>query len=59
IYDTAVKFNWYVEGIPERGYGYTDTIRYARKDFRVYEWKASIQDLESISDWQPGDVPNP
>ena len=59
FYDTATKFNWYVEGIPERGYGFTDTIRYARKDFKVYEWKASIGDLESISGWEPGDVPNP
>lgn len=56
LYNSAQTFNWYREGLPERGYGFTDTIRYARKDLAVYQWKASIQDLERISDWVPADV---
>lgn len=52
-YDAASSFNWWTEGLPDRGYGFTETIRYARKDFRVYEWRASVRDLVGVSDWEP------
>lgn len=59
FYDTAQEFTWTDEGLPERGYGFSENIRYARKDFTVYEWQAEVEDLMRISGWLPGDVPNP
>jgi hypothetical protein len=59
FYDAALKFSWTDEGLPERGYGFSENIRYARKDLTVYEWRADVQDLMRISGWLPGDVPNP
>ena len=52
-YNAATKFSWWTDGLPTRGYGFTETIRYARKDFRVYEWRASAHDLVGVSDWVP------
>jgi len=52
-YNAATKFSWWTDGLPPRGYGFTETIRYARKDFRVYEWSASAHDLVGVSDWVP------
>ena len=57
-YDAASSFNWWTEGLPEGGYGFTETIRYARKDFRVYEWRASMRDLVGVSDWVPSWEPS-
>lgn len=59
FYDAALKFSWNDEGLPERGYGFSENIRYARKDFTVYEWQAEVEDLMRVSGWLPGDVPNP
>ena len=55
FYDTAVGFNWTKDGLPDRGYGFTESIRYARKDITVYEWKAGEEDLVRVSDWRPAD----
>jgi len=52
-YDAAANFNWTTEGLPSRGYGFTETIRYARKDFKVYEWNAQSKQLLAVSDWAP------
>jgi len=57
FYDTAVDFTWNQEGLPERGYGFSDTVRWARKDLTVYEWQAEAQDMVRISGWIPADVP--
>ncbi|MBM4463358.1 MAG: ABC transporter substrate-binding protein [Chloroflexi bacterium] len=58
-YNAAINFNWWTEGLPARGYGFNESVRYARKDFTVYEWKADAQDLVRASDWLPCDNPNP
>jgi ABC-type branched-subunit amino acid transport system substrate-binding protein len=52
-YDAASNFNWTTDGLPARGYGFTETIRYARKDFKVYEWNAQARKLVGVSDWAP------
>lgn len=52
-YDAALDFNWSTEGLPARGYGFTETVRYARKDFRVYEWSAEARSLVGVTDWIP------
>ena len=52
-YDAAANFNWTTEGLPTRGYGFTETKRYARKDFKVYEWDAQSKQLLAASDWVP------
>ena len=52
-YDAAANFNWTIEGLPARGYGFTETVLYARKDFKVYEWSAEASNIVAVSDWEP------
>jgi hypothetical protein len=56
FYETATGFTWNQEGLPERGYGFSDTVRWARKDLTVYQWQADAEELVRISGWIPGDV---
>lgn len=51
--EAAADFTWHADGIPSRGYGFSETQLYARKDFRVYEWSAQSQQLTAVSDWEP------
>jgi len=52
-FEAAADFTWNADGIPARGYGFSETQLYARKDFRVYEWSAQSQKLTAVSDWEP------
>jgi hypothetical protein len=54
-YDTAISFATTYEGCPEYsfvGYGMVNK-RYARHYEKIYEWRAELGDMVSITDWQP------
>ena len=53
IYNTAVKFQWYTEGLPETGYGFSENRRYAVQHMAMYEWRADEEDLVRINSWLP------
>lgn len=52
-YEAAAGFSWTAEGLPDRGYGFTETELYARKDFKVYKWDAGSSSIVAVSDWEP------
>jgi hypothetical protein len=52
-YEAAAGFSWTAEGLPDRGYGFTETKLYARKDFKVYKWDAASSSIVAVSDWEP------
>jgi ABC-type branched-subunit amino acid transport system substrate-binding protein len=49
IYNTATKFHYTIEGMPEMSY--SETNRVNTHSGMIYEWSAEASDLVPISDW--------
>ena len=50
-YETAISYETTLEGFATAGY--TESIRWAIKHHRVYEWSSEARDLVRLSEWQP------